>query len=495
MDQEDRLGYKDIGALADAYADEGRWVEAREAYQKAIAADPTDADLYNSLGTVYEVLGQPEEAEHAYLQAVALDPQEAVIYYNLGVMYQAQKRAPEAIRAYEQCIQYATDPKERADAERRLARLTSRTPTGQSRLAYRLAGAFLSVSVLAGLWEAVRILISNPSFLGDWGSRPVDLTLNMLFWVLIPAAFVLFDLAAVIGLFLLQGWARGLAIGRVVAGIIVVAAQVLYPFGDLPFASFMPLTAIVMGATELWRCGALILLLTGRSKPWRLAMAGAVFALFVSGLFCSPLSRRVFQPTLGSIFQPSVVVTLAPEESANVTPESLEMARQVLQSRLEAARLTRATVAVAGDRLRVTLADRGDVMTVAQLAGEIGVFVFFDSDVVVTPGTSVPTDAEIVLTNVDISQAGLERDTVGRYLVVIEFTSDGTRKLAEYTQAHIGRYLVVARDGWVLFSPQVRSSILEGRASISGMDETEALLLTAELNGGPLPFRFVVETD
>jgi cytochrome c-type biogenesis protein CcmH/NrfG len=42
-----------VATLADAYADHGRWEDAARTYEAAVALDPSDPDLHNSLGTVY----------------------------------------------------------------------------------------------------------------------------------------------------------------------------------------------------------------------------------------------------------------------------------------------------------------------------------------------------------------------------------------------------------------------------------------------------------
>jgi cytochrome c-type biogenesis protein CcmH/NrfG len=42
--------FEDSYALATAYADQGRWLEAIETYKTAISLDPTNAEPYNDLG-------------------------------------------------------------------------------------------------------------------------------------------------------------------------------------------------------------------------------------------------------------------------------------------------------------------------------------------------------------------------------------------------------------------------------------------------------------
>ena len=56
-------------ALANAYADQGRWEEAVEAYKLAIKLDPENGDLYNRLGVVFVALEDPDDAEDSVPQS------------------------------------------------------------------------------------------------------------------------------------------------------------------------------------------------------------------------------------------------------------------------------------------------------------------------------------------------------------------------------------------------------------------------------------------
>jgi tetratricopeptide (TPR) repeat protein len=114
---------EDVHALADAYADRGRWRDAIKAYEAAIALDATNADLHNSLGTVYEEVGDLEEAERAYQQAIVLSPDDPMAYYNLGLLYEEQQRTSEAIQVLEKCVQYSTDPEDRSEVQKKLSSL------------------------------------------------------------------------------------------------------------------------------------------------------------------------------------------------------------------------------------------------------------------------------------------------------------------------------------------------------------------------------------
>ena len=113
--------------LADAYADQNLWKKAAEAYQCAIALEPSSADLYNSLGTVYEEMDKIDQAQQAYQQATELAPEDSMAYYNLGALLADQQDIPKAIQFYEKCLQCSTDHHERSEVKKRLIRLTSET--------------------------------------------------------------------------------------------------------------------------------------------------------------------------------------------------------------------------------------------------------------------------------------------------------------------------------------------------------------------------------
>ncbi len=128
------------------------------------------------------------------------------------------------------------------------------TRTGQSRLAYRLAAALLVVGVTFQIVDA--LLTPN---------TPGGLNIS-----------IVIDFGLAIGLLQLRAGARTWVLVRAVLGAILW--PVLFFHGnDLPSAVFMTVA-------QWGYCGAVILLLTGKSTTWRLVLAVAVFAVFYLGL-------------------------------------------------------------------------------------------------------------------------------------------------------------------------------------------------------------------
>ena len=71
------------------------YARAEAAYLQALQAGP-DADVYSSLGAVYEVERQPREAETAYRQALALASDHTRARLNLGNLLRGEQRFDEA---------------------------------------------------------------------------------------------------------------------------------------------------------------------------------------------------------------------------------------------------------------------------------------------------------------------------------------------------------------------------------------------------------------
>jgi Tfp pilus assembly protein PilF len=78
---------------------------AVQLYEEALAADPTNAEAFNNLGTVHQALGHLSPAREAFRRAIAIQPSYAAAWSNLGVVLnalgdedQAQAALAEAIR-------------------------------------------------------------------------------------------------------------------------------------------------------------------------------------------------------------------------------------------------------------------------------------------------------------------------------------------------------------------------------------------------------------
>ena len=98
-------------SLADARLERGDADGAREAFARALAADPRDARTWTNLGVLLAGLGRADEAEHALREAleVAPPPLAGSVHDNLGMVLRGRGREAEAIAEFEAAV--AADPR------------------------------------------------------------------------------------------------------------------------------------------------------------------------------------------------------------------------------------------------------------------------------------------------------------------------------------------------------------------------------------------------
>jgi hypothetical protein len=137
------------------------------------------------------------------------------------------------------------------EAPEQTAGPVAETPTGQSRLAYRLAAGLLFAGTGLAVIDGV-VAWSMPS--------------------LTPIAI---DVAIAIGLLQFRRGARTWTLVRSVLGMI------LWPL--LWFTSTGPSAASLLSLPQWGYSLAMILLLTGRSKTWRLCLAAGLFVVLTLG--------------------------------------------------------------------------------------------------------------------------------------------------------------------------------------------------------------------
>ncbi len=82
----------------------GRYMEALNAFDRAIRIDPMFADAYEGRGSVLYLLERHAEALASYQQAIDLDPQFAQAYFGKGNVLYSLKRLDEALTCQEQAL-------------------------------------------------------------------------------------------------------------------------------------------------------------------------------------------------------------------------------------------------------------------------------------------------------------------------------------------------------------------------------------------------------
>ena len=87
-----------LSRLGEAYEAMGKWQEAADTYQKAIALKPDVAANYNNLGNDLAKLGKVDDARAAYQKYVDLNPTDAALAWrNFGTVLYNSNRMKESI--------------------------------------------------------------------------------------------------------------------------------------------------------------------------------------------------------------------------------------------------------------------------------------------------------------------------------------------------------------------------------------------------------------
>lgn len=97
-------------ALAQAAAEMGNSQEAIKEYQSAIAKQPQNADLYESVGAEYQKTSQFDKAIDSYRSELQLSPNNPVALYNLGRIYVEQKNPADGIAYLEKAVPLLQHP-------------------------------------------------------------------------------------------------------------------------------------------------------------------------------------------------------------------------------------------------------------------------------------------------------------------------------------------------------------------------------------------------
>jgi len=98
-----------LARMGDAYETSGKYVEAADAYQKAVALKP-DPGYYNNLGNCLARTGKVDDALAAYQKAIELDPMNTAMYWrNFSVGLYNSGRIKESVEPLRKATE--ADPK------------------------------------------------------------------------------------------------------------------------------------------------------------------------------------------------------------------------------------------------------------------------------------------------------------------------------------------------------------------------------------------------
>jgi tetratricopeptide (TPR) repeat protein len=96
------MAYINLGVC---YSDEKKFLDAKQAFEKAATIDPRLAEPRINLGSVYAELGLWERAAAEFRAGIDLNPQQAPSYYNLGNALAHLGQREEAVAAYRRAIE------------------------------------------------------------------------------------------------------------------------------------------------------------------------------------------------------------------------------------------------------------------------------------------------------------------------------------------------------------------------------------------------------
>ncbi len=275
----EELQPEELEELVQELEGEGSAEEPLPPKVQALLRDLQPVRLYTSRQRAAKELGQINQSSREVVLAL-VETAETDSSAEVRTTAAESLRAPVhqvVLRQYPELGEQAQAAAERAAAARErglLPDLANETDTGQSRLAYRLAAAVLFVVVLINVVDG----------LVAWA---LDVEAELGLCTVLP---ILIDGGLAIGLLQLRKGARTWVLIRSGVG------ATLWPI--LLFLMYDPVTAAIMSAIQWGFCGALLLLLTGESKTWRLALAVAIFVVFTLGLFGLLMLFALLSPAL-----------------------------------------------------------------------------------------------------------------------------------------------------------------------------------------------------
>ena len=233
--------------------------------------------------------------------------------------------------------------------------------------------------------------------------------------------------------------------------------------------------------------------------------------LFISNPFNGEtLYERNVKPQLGLDLRGGLQVLLEVDlpEDVEVSSDSMEVARSVIENRTNALGVSENVVQLAGDRRIVGefpgLEDTEGVIAVIQQTGLLEFVDMGDSPLpagtiiktdyglseIAAPveGEEAPTIYHTVMTGGELDDVGVSQDQIGDLQIAFSLKDDGSAVFAEYTSSHVGQYLAIVLDKEIISAPRIQSAITGGSGVITGnFDYESANNFAVQLRYGSLP--------
>ncbi len=240
--------------------------------------------------------------------------------------------------------------------------------------------------------------------------------------------------------------------------------------------------------------------------------------------------QRSLDTVLGLDLQGGMQVLLEADvpQDTEVTTQSLQDARLILENRSNGLGVSEVMFQVAGNRrIMGEFPGLTDTEQVIEILKQTGQLEFVDmGDTYLSEGTIiktslggsqvnpvVPTEPVVaetpiteatpvvdeivwntVMTGADLKSVGVTTDQVGKVVVNFELTSEGSKIFADFTTNNVGKVLGIVLDKRVISTPRIDSPITEGRGIISGnftVDSANSLAVQLRYGSLPIPLKVV----
>jgi preprotein translocase subunit SecD len=236
---------------------------------------------------------------------------------------------------------------------------------------------------------------------------------------------------------------------------------------------------------------------------------------------------RSFETRLGLDLVGGVQALLEADlpEGTTVNAQDMDVARAIVENRVNGLGVSEALVQVAGDRrIVVELPGETDPERALSVLRQTGLLEFVDmssispQQALLLEGQIIQTDygssgqtvaptqtltntvtSQIfptVMTGTEIKTVGVTTSQLGEYQVAFELKPDGAAIFGQFTSAHVGDILAIVLDKRVISTPSIQNPITDGQGVITGRFDLEsANALSVQLRYGSLPIPLkIVET-
>lgn len=119
-------------ALGNLFYDIGRFDNAVQWYEQALALDPKDVHVSTDLGTAYLYLGNAAKAVERYQGSLLIEPDHAQTLHNLGVAQFSENKYQEAVDTWERLASIHPDYPHMEDLKEQIATARQHVSAGST---------------------------------------------------------------------------------------------------------------------------------------------------------------------------------------------------------------------------------------------------------------------------------------------------------------------------------------------------------------------------